>query len=748
MKNVKMLAILVLAWGLTVLSSVALGDQYLTVNGQDVDSITLEQGQSCTVEVVSTDSTPYMSYLSYVDPIVLGDLSHLETKPEAGNLAGALKGPYGYTLSADGDNPSPSAGVHFVFLYTATQVGEAVLTLYNVETFSTDFIEITVLPLQPVPMGTVFTYLGRLMDTNSPADGIYDFQFKLFDHPDSAFAAQQGNTNDINDLDVIDGYFTVELDFGSDVFNGDARWLDIGIRPGDSNDPNAFVSMRPRQEITSVPYALQTRGIFVDSNSNVGIGTTSPEEKLDVLGNLKLTGDVYLTKPSGQGGGELVLSTAAYNEPGRYRIRFSNNALGVFTGDDTQNQEFSFISKWGAIRDYDARLSIHGKAGGSWGTYIALTHDGNDGLIETDVGDIVLSPAGNVGIGTTNPDAGLHLKGTGYPSSFMFLESDSGQDTGIRLNKNGDVRHHIFNDNSLADALRIAPEGNYSSGGITVGQTGDVGISTTSPSYRLHVNGSFYATTVNTGQGNYELYAMNQNVRTTDSPSFNRIHLSDYGTALGGFHVGGTSDPGTDNLIVDGQVGVGIGATSPSDKLDIRGDEVRIWDGTANVGWAIGEGELYVEEDLEVDGRVFILDAYNTGVSGGRDLYVGSNGELGYNTSSRRYKENIAPLEDNFLKILKAQPVTYTAKDSKEQGLGFIAEDLDKLGLNNLVIYDNQGRPESVRYDCISLYLLEVIKGQNKSLKDFRAKNESLEQRLKALERTVQQLSQGKDLEL
>ncbi|NIP23179.1 MAG: hypothetical protein GWN67_01900 [Phycisphaerae bacterium] len=109
-------------------------------------------------------------------------------------------------------------------------------------------------------VGTGWTYQGRLMDDNNPGEGVYDFQFKLFDNQYTG--TQQGSTVDVNDLDVIDGYFTVELDFGSDVFDSDAYWLEIDVRPGGTADP--FITLSPRQEITPTPYAMQTRGIFVD----------------------------------------------------------------------------------------------------------------------------------------------------------------------------------------------------------------------------------------------------------------------------------------------------------------------------------------------------------------------------------------------------------------------------------------------------------------------------------------------------
>lgn len=105
---------------------------------------------------------------------------------------------------------------------------------------------------EAAPMGTAFTYQGRLIDANNPADGEYDFQFKLYDA--NSGGSQVGDDVNRPDVNVVDGYFTVELNFGSGVFNGDARWLEIGVRPGDST--GGFTTLSPRQEVTPTPYAI------------------------------------------------------------------------------------------------------------------------------------------------------------------------------------------------------------------------------------------------------------------------------------------------------------------------------------------------------------------------------------------------------------------------------------------------------------------------------------------------------------
>jgi len=120
------------------------------------------------------------------------------------------------------------------------------------------------------PLGTAFNYQGRLIDSNSPADGLYDFEFALYDGPKDG--NQIGSTVDVNDWDVIDGYFTVALDFGSEVFDGNERWLEIGVRPGELDDPNVYNLLSPRQKVMAVPYSLyslRTQGLLLEGSSTL-----------------------------------------------------------------------------------------------------------------------------------------------------------------------------------------------------------------------------------------------------------------------------------------------------------------------------------------------------------------------------------------------------------------------------------------------------------------------------------------------
>src|SRR5262245_40728025 len=78
---------------------------------------------------------------------------------------------------------------------------------------------------------SAFTYQGSLNDNGNPANGNYDFQFKLFDLLNGG--AQQGTTQTVTNIVVANGRFSVSLDFGAcaSCFNGSARFLEISVMP-------------------------------------------------------------------------------------------------------------------------------------------------------------------------------------------------------------------------------------------------------------------------------------------------------------------------------------------------------------------------------------------------------------------------------------------------------------------------------------------------------------------------------------
>lgn len=123
-------------------------------------------------------------------------------------------------------------------------------------------------------LGNGFTYQGRLTDAGSPANGTYDLRFILYD-ADSA-GASVGSTQTKDNVTVTNGLFSVELDFGASAWNGDARWVEIAVRPG--ADSGNYTVLSPRQPISPTPYALYAKasGGFVLPFESTGTSAGAP----------------------------------------------------------------------------------------------------------------------------------------------------------------------------------------------------------------------------------------------------------------------------------------------------------------------------------------------------------------------------------------------------------------------------------------------------------------------------------------
>lgn len=108
------------------------------------------------------------------------------------------------------------------------------------------------IPLHTEPLGNAFNYLGRLSQAGEPARGDYDFRFTLYTAATGGSIA--GTPLSASGLGVTNGVFAVTLDFGPNAFDGQARYLELAVRPtGSPEDPTILA---PRQALSPTPYAL------------------------------------------------------------------------------------------------------------------------------------------------------------------------------------------------------------------------------------------------------------------------------------------------------------------------------------------------------------------------------------------------------------------------------------------------------------------------------------------------------------
>lgn len=117
---------------------------------------------------------------------------------------------------------------------------------------------------------------------------------------------------------------------------------------------------------------------------------------------------------------------------------------------------------------------------------------------------------------------------------------------------------------------------------------------------------------------------------------------------------------------------------------------------------------------------------------------IESTGQILRSTSSRKYKEDITDVEIDPAVVLQMRPRIFRDKTEwQEMGddapfyIGFVAEELDELGLHYFVEYDEFQEPDSIAYDRLAVALLAVVQEQNKRL-------ETLEERLSKLEQAQQ----------
>lgn len=107
------------------------------------------------------------------------------------------------------------------------------------------------------------------------------------------------------------------------------------------------------------------------------------------------------------------------------------------------------------------------------------------------------------------------------------------------------------------------------------------------------------------------------------------------------------------------------------------------------------------------------------GVITGVPVVIDNTDQLGTVVSSIRFKENVQPLNDS--KVLDLQPVSFNYKETGGKSIGLIAEEVEKV-IPEMVVYDIDGLPLTVRYLDLPILLLAEIKKLRAELDELKAR--------------------------
>ena len=140
-----------------------------------------------------------------------------------------------------------------------------------------------------------------------------------------------------------------------------------------------------------------------------------------------------------------------------------------------------------------------------------------------------------------------------------------------------------------------------------------------------------------------------------------------------------------------------------------------------------------------VSNSCYIGQIFGATSSGGIAVFVNGNGKLSTATSSRRFKEEIKPMERASEALLALRPVTFRYKPELDPDgipqFGLVAEEVEKVN-PDLVVRDKEGKAYTVRYDAVNAMLL------NEFLKEHR-KNEEQEATIARQQKQIEALTTG-----
>ncbi len=162
--------------------------------------------------------------------------------------------------------------------------------------------------------------------------------------------------------------------------------------------------------------------------------------------------------------------------------------------------------------------------------------------------------------------------------------------------------------------------------------------------------------------------------------------------------------------------------------------------GSGNV--CIGSGVLGVAGE---NNTTRIRNVYASAASG-RAVYVNSDNKTGTLVSSRRFKDEIKPMDKVSEAILALKPVTFHYKKEIELNgsimFGLIAEDVEKVDAD-LVTCNEKGEPETVRYDAVNAMLLNEFLKEHRTVQELKSRVAKQEATIAGQQKQIEALTAG-----
>ena len=517
----------------------------------------------------------------------------------------------------------------------------------------------------------------------------------------------------------------------------------------------------------------------INSNGNVGIGTTSPSAKLEVNGALFVGNHTGVVTPTdgiwieGADGDETQIqmyslngsifhvknaatkATIGYASSQDRSVNFTNSGAGdisVGIGTTSPVQKLHINNSTASSASY-AKFS-----NAQTGT---TTADGFDVGVNTGADAVIwqrensnllfatnnterirINSAGNVGIGTTSPAVQLELGDNTADEKLRLTGAASGKPLMTFYNTTTKIGQ--IASSSVGITVTSLGSGNMSfeNGGNTrlvIENGGNVGIGTTSPGYKLDVRKN---------QAGYT-YIASDNANTAASGTGSGFAMTEAGTVAwylrnerdgtGKFNIGNSAN----RLTIDSTGNVGIGTTGPSSKLHVK-------DTSLSGTLAYFEASASAQGTTNV--RVDCLQ-YGTGIAFFRDgslgggacsfrndsgtqvgsINIGTSSTLYSTSSDYRLKENLTLITDGIDRLKQLKPKRFNFIGETQIVDGFVAHEAKEVVPESVT-----GEKDEVLPNGDPVYQgidqAKIVPLLTAALQEAVAKIEDLENRIKTLE--------------